>query len=218
MPVPTENNAAGTADAAGVEAGLTPAADQNAAVIALLAAGITDDTPIESLPPALKKYITGLRSEAAAKRKADKDRVDAIEAERLKGLEAKGEYDKIALELKTQNESLQLRLDSYEKAVKGYNKARIDSMPESDRDLIPDHDDPVMISRWLDKYHERAAKLAASTEGEQGKGNGNGANGVKPPTPPPTNAGAAGAGAKDALAARRENAFIEAREVTRSLF
>lgn len=213
----SDPNQAATADAGAVKPDLTSGANgQNKpadSVFQQYAGEITDDTPIDALPPGLQRHIKELRAESAKVKKAKKESDAAAEAERVAALERKGEYETLVNELKSKVEPMQSRIESLEKAIKAFNKARIDSMPDADRALVPELDDPIAISAWLDKYHSRNAQLAATT----GAG-ANGAAQATKPTPPPTNAGANGAGKSDAVEAQREQTRRAAAANVRSIF
>lgn len=182
-------------------------------ILALYAGEITDDTPIDDLPPKLRDYIKSTRKEARAAKDAKKLEAEKAEADRVKALEAKGEYETIIAEFKGKVGPLESRVKALTDALTAFNKARIDSMPESDRALTPESDDPIVVSLWLDKYQVRAAALAAA------EGNGAGVDPAKPkPKPPNANAGATGAGKGEAAAANKENAMREARGTVRRTF
>ena len=124
-------------------------------------AGATDDINLESLDPAVRKYISTLKTqldevkhESIGRRKY----IERIEAEneamtsaKRKELEADGKYkdlyqqelDRVAeLTLKAE------RAEAYEMQIKAANEANIAKIPETYRDVVPDLP-PDRLSVWL---------------------------------------------------------------------
>lgn len=206
--IPAAPAAAGTESAPAADAqGQTPAD-----LMAMFAGEITDDTPIDALPPGLRKHVRELRKQAAAAREKEKAAQAAAEQERIASLEKKGEFETLVNELKAKVEPLESRVTSLTKAITRFNQTRIDSMLEADRALVPDLDDPVMISQWLDKYFTRAVTPT------QQPPPGNDANGQGKKPPPNTNAGTNGAGKTDATGAQKEAQKRQAYEDARRMF
>lgn len=110
-------------------------------------------TNIDSLPEDIRKYIDGLRKEAASYRVAAK----AKEAELARAEEAKLAEQQKWQELATLREQQLAELkpererrEALETFVKDAVSKRIEALPEAYRTLVPEYDDPVKTLAWLD--------------------------------------------------------------------
>jgi hypothetical protein len=122
---------------------------------------------LDSLDPATRSYIDGLRKELDEIKHETIGRrkyIDRIEAEKealaknqQKQLEADGKYKELYEAEQQRNAELAMRAqkaDSYEELTKARNEARIEQIPEDWRDAVPPLP-PAELSVWLDKNASR---------------------------------------------------------------
>lgn len=133
-------------------------------------------TNLDSLPEDIRKYIDGLRKEAAAYRVAAK----AKEAELARAEEAKLAEQQKWQELATLREQQLAELkpererrEALETFVKDAVTKRIEALPEAYRTLVPEYDDPVKTLAWLDAnagklVTPRPPALDAGVRGDSG--------------------------------------------------
>lgn len=101
----------------------------------------------------LAKELKEARAEAASNRVKRKELERQIAAQEKKQLEEQGKFQELyqqsKSELDKQREELE-RGDKYKMAFEATVKRRIEALPEATRSLVPDYDDPIMLSNWLD--------------------------------------------------------------------
>lgn len=118
---------------------------------------------IQALPSWAQGMISDLRREAAENRvkakKAEEQRLKE-EADRLA---QQGEWQTLAEQRAQELERLKPvseKAAALEAKIKASNDSRIQQLPEELRSVVPDFDDPVLVSEWLDA---NLSKLTART-------------------------------------------------------
>lgn len=116
---------------------------------------------IDGLPQATQDYIRTLREEAKQNRLAAKEASDGLTAMRqqLDQMQAKAEAEKLKtvedlqaaiVQQQTQLQQAQSEITAFRSSVKESNDRRITDIPERYRSMVPEYDDPVKVSQWLD--------------------------------------------------------------------
>jgi seryl-tRNA synthetase len=133
-------------------------------------AGTDSDLSKES-PAELARIIAELRKENAATRKKQRE-LEQAEAQRTaaqkeaeeKRLQEQGEFKTLYEKSTAEMEALKAKAakaEALEGRIKAANDARIAKVPEAMRTLIPDYDDAVKLSEWLDANLDKLTKPAA---------------------------------------------------------
>lgn len=114
----------------------------------------TDPTPATQwTPESAAAEIKSLRAEAAKYRKERADALKAQEKADAERLAEQGKYKELyeALQAKAAEfEPLKERYDAVISQVQEANEKRIAAIPEAMRSLVPDYNDPLKTSAWLD--------------------------------------------------------------------
>lgn len=120
-----------------------------------------DNNSISALPEEAQAYIRSLREEAKTNRLAAKEAADGLTAmqQQIAALSAKAEAEKLKTveelqaamaEKQAQLQQTQAEVKAFRDNVQASNETRIASIPERMRPMVPEYDDPVKVSRWLD--------------------------------------------------------------------
>lgn len=127
----------------------------------------------------MQARISELNNESAARRVENKrlaEERDALKAAQMKQLEEQGNYKAIAEERAkklAELESYQERATALEETIREANEARIKSIPEHMRGLVPTDYPPEKLARWLDANQQVFSRPSAPNLGA-GVSGGNG--------------------------------------------
>jgi hypothetical protein len=142
---------------------------------------VTESTPAEAqntdhmIPKARfdevnSKYRELLEQQQQAEQEAKARREKAL-ADQQKWQELAEEREKALGELQPYKERYEAMLER----TKAANTSRIEAIPEAMRTIVPDYDDPLKLSEWLDANQEKLVKSpTASLNGGAGRPNRNG--------------------------------------------
>lgn len=135
---------------------------------------------ITGLPQWAQDVIKGLRDEAAKNRVKAKQAEEQRAKEEAERLAQQGEWQKLAEQRAAELDALKPVSDkaaALEAKIKATNEARIKTLPEAYRGMVPEYDDPVKVSEWLDR--NMAALQARSAPNLDGGAQGDAAKNVK---------------------------------------
>jgi hypothetical protein len=157
------------------QAGDTPAAD-----IPNTPPAPPDAAPVDGTTDWLTRELKEARKEAAKYRTKARDLEKAAETAQRKQLEEQGNWQKLYEQAKADLESIQTEASqstAYKQAFEAVLQARIASIPEVNRGLIPTDYDPIKLSNWLDANWERLGarrfpNLDAGAGGRDGASSG----------------------------------------------
>ena len=146
---------------------------------------MTDDAPVvepesgqEAEPQEPKmfdlNYVQELRQEAANWRTRLREREQKDKDAEQERLAKQSEWQKLAEQRAAEIEELSPYRDRYNtmlETVAESNTKRVETIPEAMRGLVPDFDDPLKLSTWLDANSQLLTKpLAPALNGEAGSG------------------------------------------------
>jgi hypothetical protein len=119
---------------------------------------------MSGLPTWASDLIRELRSEAKQRRLKNKELEEAQRKKDQERLEKQGEYKQLADELTAELIELRPLKDLYQQRIeddKEYNAARIESIPETYRSMIPTDYAPDKLRRWLDTNAQKLVQPSA---------------------------------------------------------
>jgi hypothetical protein len=136
-----------------------------------------DDGTISSFSPAAQELIRQLREENGKHRqevRKQKEAADKAEREKLTQQgEWKAAYERVTAELEPLKTKAE-RAEAIEAFMAKAVKARIDSLPEQYRALVPKYDDPLKTLEWLDTSASLLTPPKAPSLDAGAKGTGGG--------------------------------------------
>lgn len=138
----------------------------------------TDD--MTGLPQWAQDVIKGLRKEAGDYRVKARQAEEQRQQQEAERLAKQGEWQKLAEQREAELAALKPVSDkaaALEAKISATNEARIKAIPEAYRGMVPDYDDPVKVSEWLDK--NQAALQARQAPSLDGGAQGDASKNVK---------------------------------------
>ena len=127
----------------------------------------------------LKKELEKTRKEAASNRIAKREAEQKLQAIERAKLEEQGQYQRLYEQAKSDLAIKDSEIEAaniYRQAFEDTLRKRIDSVPETNRGLIPSDYDPIRKSQWLDANWDRlgARRFPNLDAGAGGSGGGEG--------------------------------------------
>lgn len=135
---------------------------------------------MSKLPQWAQDVIKGLRKEAGDYRVRAKQAEEAKQKEEAERLAQQGEWQKLAEQRAAELEALKPvseKAEALAAKIQATNEARIKQLPEAYRGMVPEYDDPVKVSEWLDK--NAAALVQRQAPNLDGGAQGDAARNVK---------------------------------------
>lgn len=135
-----------------------------------------------------RDVVEALRAEAASHRvkaKELQDRLDALAQQQTQQLKDDQKWEALAKTLEgkvDELEPIKNRFDALLQGIKASNESRVAKVPADLKGLIPDYDDPVKLSEWLDANLDKLTRPLAPN---LGNGAGSGERQSVPPTVTP---------------------------------
>ena len=132
---------------------------------------------MSELPQWAQDEIKRSRKEAGDYRMRAKAAEEARQKEAAKKLEEQGEWQKLAEQRAAELEAMKSvseKAEALAAKIQATNEARIKQLPEAYRGMVPDYDDPVKVSEWLDKnaaalQKPQAPNLDGGAQGDAAK-------------------------------------------------
>ncbi len=104
------------------------------------------------------KEVKDANAQAAKYRTRLRELEKQVEADKQKQLEEQGNFKSLYEQQKAEMKAREAEIEKhsvYKQAFESVLKRRVEAVPEANRSLIPDYDDPIKTSEWLDANWDR---------------------------------------------------------------